>query len=191
MLAESRRTILTVEDEPRIRESIVAYFEDLGYDVLEASDGADGLKKFRKNKPDILLTDLRMPVMNGLELINELRDDFPDTPIIVVSGTGSIGDAIEAMRAGAWDYVTKPIEDMALLGHVVDQVLDRARLINENRRYQEHLEEQVRERTHDLREANRALGDEIEERKRAEQARLVQLRFLENMEKNRSGDPRE
>ncbi len=151
MLAESHRTILTVEDELRIRESIVAYFEDLGYNVLEATDGADGLAKFRENKPDILLTDLRMPVMNGLELINELRDDFPDTPIIVVSGTGSIGDAIEAMRAGAWDYVTKPIEDMALLGHVVDQVLDRARLIEENRRYQEHLEEQVKERTHDLR----------------------------------------
>lgn len=143
--------LLTVDDEEAIRCGIAAYFEDSGFLVSEASDGLAGLELIRQSRPDIVITDLRMPRMDGLELIEAVAADFDNLPIIVLSGTGVLADAIDALRRGAWDYLTKPIQDLAELEIVVQRCLERARLIADNRRYQNTLESLVEERTAQLR----------------------------------------
>lgn len=132
--------ILTIDDERSIRESIATYLEDSNFLVIEAENGRDGITQCRRERPDLVLCDLRMPEMDGLEVLKALSLEFPETPIIMVSGMSSISDAMAALKLGAWDYLTKPIEDMAALEHAVRQSLERARLLRENREYREHLE---------------------------------------------------
>ncbi|MCP4410797.1 MAG: EAL domain-containing protein [Gammaproteobacteria bacterium] len=147
-------TLLTVDDEPGMRRSIRAYFEDYGFQVHEAANGLQAVEAFRTHRPDVILIDLNMPSMGGLDVLNTLSREAEEVPMIVVSGTGELHTAIEAVRKGAWDYVTKPISDMDVLGHVVDKARERAKLIRENRCYREHLEEEVASRTEELRRAN-------------------------------------
>ncbi len=132
--------ILTIDDERAIREIIATYLEDSNFQVIEAKNGREGIEKCRQEHPDLVLCDLRMPEMDGLEVLAVITKEFPETPVIVVSGMGGISDAIDALKLGAWDYITKPIEDMAALEHAVAQALERARLLRENREYREHLE---------------------------------------------------
>ncbi|NJB68414.1 putative two-component system response regulator [Desulfobaculum xiamenense] len=143
-------TVLCIDDEDMIRQSIGDYLEDSGYRVLQANNGRTGLEVFRADPPDIILVDLRMPEMDGLEVLSHVTKEAPEVPILVVSGTGVLEDSIEALRRGAWDYVTKPIEDMAVLAHSMDKALERARLRRENRLYHEHLEREVQRRTAQL-----------------------------------------
>ncbi len=142
--------ILTIDDEENIRTSFRLYLEDFDYEVIEAKNGREGLELFAREKPDLVLCDLRMPGIDGLEVLSKIREESPETPIIVASGTGVISDAIEAIRRGAWNYLLKPIQDLSVLKHAIDQALERARLIRENRAYQERLEDEVISRTEDL-----------------------------------------
>lgn len=175
MPSEPVATILTIDDEDVIRRSFQAYLEDSGFRVLQAQNGRIGLDVFREHHPDIILVDLRMPEMDGLEVLATVVREAPEVPIIVVSGTGMIQDAIEALRLGAWDYVLKPVEDLGILEHSVRRALERTKLIKENKAYRENLENLVRRRTselHDrtlqLEETNQRLHTEIDERKVAE-----------------------
>ena len=151
--------ILTIDDEDQIRNSFRLFLEDHDFDVVEAKNGHEGLDIFRREKPDLVLCDLRMPEMDGLEVLQTIKSESPDTPIVVVSGTGIIGDAIAAIRRGAWNYLLKPIQDMSVLLHAINQELERARLIIENRAYQEHLEEEVTRRTAALQKAINDLNE--------------------------------
>lgn len=132
--------ILTIDDEPYIRDSVKSFLEDYGYEVIEAGDGRQGLEEFERQKPDLVLCDLRMPEMDGLEVLVTITKLSPDTPIIVVSGAGNIADTVEALRSGAWDYIIKPIQDMNVLSHAVGKGLERARFIREKNQYQKDLE---------------------------------------------------
>ncbi|MGE4297683.1 MAG: response regulator [Desulfovibrionaceae bacterium] len=143
-------TILTIDDEQLIRDMIADYLEDAGYSVIKAQDGLSGISAFEEHAPDAVLVDLRMPVLDGLEVLTHVSKSAPETPVIVVSGTGVLHDVIEALRLGAWDYVTKPIEDMAVLEHALGKCLERSRLIKENREHRANLERQVAERTREL-----------------------------------------
>ncbi len=149
--------ILVIDDEENLRQSVCGFLEDYSYAVLEAENGRFGLEVFERERPDLVLVDLRMPEVDGLEVIKKISKISPDTPLIVVSGTGVIRDAVEALHLGAWDYLLKPIEDMSVLLHAVRAGLERARLILENRQHQQHLEEQVAARTVELRMANEEL----------------------------------
>lgn len=150
--------ILTIDDEENIRESFRLFLEDYDYNVLEASNGQEGLEIFAREQPDLVLCDLRMPEMDGLEVLEKIKQQSPDTPIIVISGTGVIGDAVEAIHQGAWNYLLKPIQNMSVLIHAINQALERSRLIVENRAYQEHLEEEVTRRTEALQKAIKELN---------------------------------
>lgn len=149
--------ILTIDDDVNVRSNLVAYLEDSGFDVIEAENGRRGLEVFAEKSPDLVLVDLRMPVMGGMEVLERLREDAPEVPVIVVSGVGVLEEAVEALRHGAWDYVTKPVTDMRVLEHAVNKALERARLLEERKRYREHLEQEVQERTRELRETNERL----------------------------------
>ncbi len=146
----SKETILLVEDDSLVRQSIAFFLENIGYHVLQGNDGREGLELFTRESPDAIILDLQMPGMSGLELLAAIKSDLPATPTIVVSGTGSMDDIIATLKLGAWDYLTKPIEDLAVLEHAVTQALEKSRLIKENKRYQLHLEEEVSKRTAEL-----------------------------------------
>lgn len=153
MVERKTPVILTIDDEENIRDSFRLFLEDFDFEVLEAGNGREGLDIFFREHPDLVLCDLRMPEIDGLEVLEQIKDESPETPIIVISGTGVIGDAIEAIRRGAWNYLLKPIHDMSVLLHAINQALERSRLIAENRAYQEHLEEEVTRRTQALQRA--------------------------------------
>lgn len=172
-------SILTIDDEALIRESFQAYLEDCGFNVLQAENGRKGLEVFRQNFPDLILVDLRMPEVDGLDVLASIVQESPLTPVIVVSGTGVIHDAIEALRLGAWDYVTKPIQDMAVLERAVNKALRRAEHLHRRVRYSEELERDVEDRTRELLEINHRLNEEIHERERAEQRLLDSLKEKE------------
>lgn len=142
--------VLLIEDERPVRESFRYFLEDLNYRVLEAEDGEQGLKLFKQHRPDIVITDLRMPNVSGHNVLETLAKQAPDTPLIVVSGTGNISDTVEALHLGAWDYLLKPISDLTMLEHAISKSLDRARLLKENRAYQLNLEKEVARRTQQL-----------------------------------------
>jgi len=155
-MSDARKaTILTVDDEQAIRESITIFLQDSGYKVLQAGDGASGLDLLYREEPELVLLDLRMPGMDGLEVLSVIHERSSDVPVIIISGVGSIDDAIKSLRLGAWDYLTKPIVDLAVLEHTVVRCLERAALIEQNRRYSEHLEVLVEERTAALRDSER------------------------------------
>jgi serine phosphatase RsbU (regulator of sigma subunit) len=145
-------TILTIEDDAPIRDGIVAYLEDSGYTMLEASDGPAGLEIFRQECPDVVLCDLRLPGMDGLEVLSTITAESPETPVIVVSGVSLLNYAVQALKRGAWDYVTKPIHDMAVLESAVSRVIEHAQLLRQNREYREHLEQLNRELTQTLKQ---------------------------------------
>lgn len=132
--------VLTIEDEATLRKCFVAYLEDSGFDMLEAENGRVGLDVFHREHPDVVLCDLRMPELDGLQVLAHIAQESPETPLIIVSGTGDMGDAIQALKIGAWDYIMKPVQDMAVLEHSITKALERARLLHENREYREHLE---------------------------------------------------
>ncbi|MDF1562426.1 MAG: fused response regulator/phosphatase [Deltaproteobacteria bacterium] len=132
--------ILTIDDEEMVRKMFVAVLRHAGHEALEAENGAEGLEVIRREHPEVVLCDLRMPQMDGLQLLSVVQTEFPDLPVIVVTAAGSMGDAVEALKRGAWDFLQKPISDIALLTAAVDRAIERARLLRQNREHQQHLE---------------------------------------------------
>ena len=151
---EKKGKILVIDDEKVLRNCLRYFLEDFGYSIIEAENGREGLEKISAEKPDVVLTDLRMPEVDGLEVLKKGKEIFPDLPVIVISGTGRIQDVVEALHLGAWDYVLKPVEDMSVVEHLVKNAVEQTNLIRKNREYKEHLEELVQERTHKLEEMN-------------------------------------
>ena len=150
------------------------------------------MEVFRQNHPTVVLVDLRMPGMGGLDVIDVLSQEAPETPVVVLSGTGVVADAIEAIRRGAWDYCTKPIKDMAELEHVVKSVMERARLRKESRRYHVQLEEEIALRTKELSESEEKYRDlaielqtrlvQIQEAQKEKEELMLQLHRAQKME---------
>jgi serine phosphatase RsbU (regulator of sigma subunit) len=116
----------------------------MGYVALQAADGQQGLEVIRSERPDLVLCDLRMPNLDGLDLLAIVKAEFPELPVIVMSGEGLLEDAVGALKLGAWDYIAKPIES-AVLEHALSKAFEKASLIEENRRYRAHLETLNRE----------------------------------------------
>jgi len=163
-----QKTVLTIDDDDLVRKSLKNYLEDCEFRVLEASNGEDGLVVFNEKHPDIVLVDLRMPKVDGLDVLSGVVTKSPNTPVIIISGTGVISDVVEALHLGAWDYHLKPLVDMEILLVSIRKCLARAELIKNDGKYKEHLEEEVRRRTFAYEKANLELTKEIEERKKAD-----------------------
>ena len=150
--------ILVIDDEKAIRDSFSAHLEDCGYDILTAENGREGLSVFEKEQPDLVIVDLRMPEVDGIQVLETISRLSPLTPLIVASGTGMINDAVDALHCGAWDYLLKPIQDLSMLTHAVEAALEKARLKRENLAYRLRLEQLVEERTAELGQANMNLS---------------------------------
>jgi len=163
--------VLTIDDEEIIRFTISGFLEDYGYEVLQAPNGEEGIKIFEEQRPNLVLVDIKMPNMSGLDVIKHISAISSDTPIIVISGTNSLKEAMEAIHNGAWDYLNKPIIDLNILQHVIENSLEKAKLKIENNRYKKSLEEEIEKRTDELRyrtmeleKTNHNLEVEISER---------------------------
>ena len=135
-----QRLILVVDDEQMQRETAASVLREWGHEVLEAGSGQEALSQVEGQAVDLMLTDVRMPGMSGLELLRECRKLRPDIAVVVMTAFGSIETAVEAMRHGASDFLTKPI-DLDQLELVVKRALEMKRLIRENRLLRRRLEE--------------------------------------------------
>ena len=120
------RSILIVDDDELMRSFLSAVLREEGYLVEEANDGREGLAKFLSYDPDLVITDLKMPDMTGLELMLQGKKTRDGTPWIIITAYGWISNAVEAIKAGASDYLTKPLQSPDELRHVVKRVLDKA-----------------------------------------------------------------
>jgi two-component system chemotaxis response regulator CheY len=113
--------VLVVEDSPTMRQLIVFALKRIrGFTIVEANDGVDGLKKLSAEKFDLILTDINMPIMDGLKLVSMVRNDpnYKETPIIVITTEGATEDRERALALGANEYITKPIQTMKILDTV-------------------------------------------------------------------------
>jgi DNA-binding NtrC family response regulator len=125
-------TVLICDDEELIRWSLAEHLSQQGYRVVEAADGVEGLEKVRAEAPDLILTDLKMPRMDGLELLRRLREQESDIPVLVITAYGAVDSAIEATRLGARAYLSKPF-DLREVTLQVHKTLDGHRLETEVR----------------------------------------------------------
>ncbi|MGQ9638698.1 MAG: sigma-54-dependent transcriptional regulator, partial [Thermodesulfobacteriota bacterium] len=135
-----RLKIMIIEDEPLMRITIQDSLEAEGYDVSIAETGQKGLSIFRKNMSDILITDLKLPDTDGLQILNEVKQMNPETQVIMITAYGSIDSAVTAMKEGASDYLTKPFSmDELLL--IIKRLIRIKQLEEENIRLKEKVEE--------------------------------------------------
>ena len=134
------RTVLIVDDDPNFRRVVEYQLQEDGFRVLAAEGAALAMKQFRLEDVDVVLTDVKMPVTDGLELLDGLRNLRPDVPVIVLTAHGTIGSAVDAMKHGAFDYLTKPFtrEQLRLS---VEKSLSVAALKRENHRLREAVAE--------------------------------------------------
>src|SRR5262249_40065829 len=113
--SRSKVRVLVVDDEPSARSGLEKLLRQDGYAVDVADGGAKALEIASERPPDVAVTDVKMPGMDGVELLSKLREQDPDLPVLVVTAFGEVASAVRAMRAGADDYLTKPVDFDALL----------------------------------------------------------------------------
>src|SRR5262249_20524550 len=121
--------LLVIDDEQSVRYSFCRVFGGNGIDVLTARTAAEGLKRLRENRPDVIVLDLQLPDRSGLEVFEEIRTIDPKRPVIFITAHGTAETAIEAMKNGAFDYLVKPVE-LERLSQILDRAFEAARLMH-------------------------------------------------------------
>ncbi len=127
-----KKVILIVEDDPRVGESLRLLFKKKGFSTLLASNGKEGLNVFRQEEVDLVITDVVMPQMGGLELLEAVKGLRPETEVIVISAQGTIEKAVQAMKMGAFDFIEKPINPR-VISLLAERALEKQTLILQNR----------------------------------------------------------
>jgi len=180
--------VLLIEDEEVVHKVVVPYLTKKGCAIVQSFDGSQGLEDFRRHRPDIVLLDLRLPGLDGLQVLDIITRESSETQVIIISGQGAIDDVITSLKLGAWDYLIKPFPSLDVLGHSVAKAFEKVKMTRENQRYRERLEEEVRKRTGELEERTRELegalaGLEQERtgRTRAEKAVSRERAFLQTL----------
>ncbi len=136
-----KETILIIEDEEDILLLLSGLLESEGYQVITACNGREGVAKFEECGPDLILTDVKMPVMDGIEVLREVKTKESDTEVIILTGHSDEATAIDCLRLGAYDYFRKPLEDIDVLLTAIERVLEKRDLELKNRSLVKQLEE--------------------------------------------------
>ncbi len=124
--------ILIIDDEKAIRKTLSEILSYEGYKIDEAGDGEEGLRKFREKEYDVILCDIKMPKIDGIEFLEKAKEANPDIPIIMISGHGTIETAVEAVKKGAYDYISKP-PDLNRLLITIRNAMDKTSLVAETK----------------------------------------------------------
>ncbi len=140
------KSILYIDDDRMSRQVIGAYLQELGYKVLLADSGEKGLQYFQEESPDVLLLDLRMPGMDGFEVLKQVRSQDSETPILVISGIGEMEDVIQALRFGATNYLIKSLDDLKVLEKAMKIAFHNLQLAREKKHYEEQLARTLEEK---------------------------------------------
>lgn len=163
-------TILIVDDEESIRDILCRKLQSQGYNCVAAADSSEALWKAFMHDFDLVLMDIRMPGLSGMEVLPKMVTDHPDTCVIMLTAVSDIQTAVEAMQLGAYDYLTKPF-NMDDLVAKVEKALERRRLVLENREYQLRLEQRLERQEGQLRQYHSEAMDALVR----EQAALAEL----------------
>ncbi len=139
-MPDSVKHLLLVEDEAALRSAIAEQLTDRGYHVEQAGTGEAALAKLADFAFDVIITDLRLPGVDGSAVVDAAVDRYPDIVAIVVTGYGTVKDAVEAIKRGAWDFVSKPFQIDELL-HVLDAAPGKRRLTSQNASPRAHPDE--------------------------------------------------
>lgn len=126
MSGSHQNTILIIDDDEAVREGLSFFLEDFGYHIVTAENGRIGVDLFESQDVDLVLVDLRMPVMDGLEVLERISRNSPYIPLIVLTGAATISDTIDAMKHGAWNYMMKPINDTSKLINAIESGLEKS-----------------------------------------------------------------
>jgi putative two-component system response regulator len=135
-------TCLVVDDEPRLRQVLLHLMRGDGFHCLEASNGAEAVELLERNQVQLLMSDMRMPRMDGTELLRTVRERWPDTAVVMITAVADVEVAVSCLSMGAMDYLTKPFHLEEVRARV-RQALEKRRLVLENREYQRSLEQRV------------------------------------------------
>lgn len=138
-LTSENKRILIVDDEEEIRKALAKILEREGYEILQASDGSSALQIIRDQRVNVVLADLRMPGMNGMELLQSIKIMRPEIEVIIITGKGTIEDAVECLKKGAYDFITKPFKRVNIIKSIT-KALDNQKLFIENKQLKDMLE---------------------------------------------------
>jgi putative two-component system response regulator len=139
---ESAQYCLVVDDEPRLRQVLAHLMRSDGFNVLEAGNGEEALAQLQQHPVTLVMSDLRMPRMDGLELLRQVRARWPDVAVVMITAVADVEIAVSCLAIGAMDYLTKPFHLEEVRARVA-QAMENRRLVIENRGYQESLQEKV------------------------------------------------
>ncbi|HUU80616.1 MAG TPA: response regulator [Acidobacteriota bacterium] len=145
--------LLLIDDERPILETLGLSISSEGYEVFTAENGKEGLKIFDREGIKLILTDIKMPVMDGIEVLKKIKESGKEAEVIVITGHGDMDSAIAALRYGASDFITKPVRDEALM-LAIERARQRISFAEQLKSYTENLEQKVEMRTRELREAH-------------------------------------
>ncbi len=167
--------VLIVDDEEYIRLSLSELLSYIGFEVATAANGEDALSKLTENRFDIAFMDIKIPGMNGVELLGRVRKAYPDVSVIMMTGYATVENAVEAVKLGAYDFLRKPY-DIEEIKVSINRLLEKKKLEEECKLWEEalrntldELEKKVEERTAELSKTNLLLKQEITERRQAEE----------------------
>src|SRR5687767_5729083 len=142
-MSEGQKHLLIVDDEKALREAIAERLSDHGFAVEQAGSGEQALERLADFAYDIIITDLRLPGIDGRQVLDAALERYPEIIAIVITGFGTVKDAVDAIKQGAADFITKPFQFDALL-HVLNSALEQRRLKSENAYLRSQLEQRYR-----------------------------------------------
>lgn len=155
MITEKEIHILVVDDEASVRNVLSQVLEDDGFETTEAANGEEALEFLKKEPFPLVITDIVMPGMTGIELLVKIKQLYPDTQVIIITSYASLDTALTALRHGAYDYLFKPFEDLNLISAATSRAIEKVQLISENQK----LLEELKGKNEELKKANRILKD--------------------------------
>jgi response regulator RpfG family c-di-GMP phosphodiesterase len=153
-----RKQVLLIDDDRQVCEVLRQIFRAADYDCLVAANGAEGVSLFRSARPALVVTDLKMPGLDGIGVLTAIQEIDAHAAVIVLTGAPEVKTAIESLKLGAYDFIVKPVNVDELL-IAAERALERHQLLRERRQYQQLLERRVEDATHDLRRAYQQLQE--------------------------------
>ncbi len=188
------RSVLIIDDEPEVQALLSLMLSGEGFYARRAGSGSEAIAAYREEPADVVVTDLRMPEMDGMQLIEELKAIDPHVAIVVLTGFGDLENAVELMQgAGIYNYLTKPLDTPEVLVAAINGALEKRRLSLENealivdlKRANDALETKVEERTGALMASNRQLSQELRRRQKSEEALVQERAALEKRVEERT-----